>query len=118
MPKGDKHIVNCCGILWRKSGRQIDETSYFEVWRGWGKHLWNSIQKIGGNLQLGTYSLGAYSSRATDLGSREPLIGLGAYCLGAYSLGLPILELGNHSPALEEIYRTSQRKRCLGNRPL
>ena len=43
-----------------------------------------------GSLQayrLGAYSLGAYSLRATNFGSRRPLIGLGAYSLGAYSLG-------------------------------
>ena len=43
-----------------------------------------------GSLQayrLGAYSLGAYSLRATNFGSRRPLIGLGAYSLGVYSLG-------------------------------
>ena len=36
-------------------------------------------------------------ARATDFKSREPLIGLGAYCLGAYIFERPILDLATFS---------------------
>ena len=69
-------------------------------------------QKTLNNLDLGAYSLGCY--------------GLGSYGLGGYSSDLPVLDLGDHSPAgrlqsgrllshpLEGIYRTLQPKCCLG----
>ena len=41
---------------------------------------------------------------------------LGAYTLGGYSLGPPDWGLRERSTILEEIYRTLQRKRCLGKK--
>ena len=56
---------------------------------------------IAGGLQPGSLQ-----SWATDFGSGEPLIGLGAYSLGVYSLGVfslvqRILHLALHSPDWE-----------------
>ena len=67
-----------------------------------------------GGLQSGAHSQGAYSSRDTDFGSRQPLIGLGAgptvwrptvwgptvwgpTVWGPTVIGQRILHLGNHS---------------------